>query len=219
MDMVDKKVSEEIARKIEGILSKSGYTFSISNIIPYSDTVRILLDVKVGEGVPVAAITAADSYAKSGGLAFKGHFIGSVWKVKCSYYTVADYVPRRKRYPVSLRREDGRLVKASILFLARGEQVYVPDEKDFIKWFTLDPDSDAILESDAEICDKVQAYMERVYPGDDGQKFFSLVDEMNERGVAHKWAGLAYSYLFERSYSVYRAYAVMEEDYKNTLRK
>ena len=92
--------------------------------------------------------------------------------------------------------------------------------EDFIKWFTLDPDSDAILESDAEICDRVQSYLENNYPIEDGDKFFTLVDKFNEKGIANKWAKRAYELLFkEAPGTMEHAYLGLKVLYKEETRE
>lgn len=154
-------------------------------------------------------------------LELEGHLIGSTWSIKGNTYVVTGYNTKRRSYPVSLKRADGQLSKAPILFLACGTQITTPTLDEFTKWFTMDPDSDAILEADAEICDRVQSYLESNYPVEDGDKFFHLVDMFNEKGIAtKKWAKRAYELLFkEAPATMMSAYLGMKVVYKEATRK
>lgn len=198
----------EISQKVQEVLSdffKSGdYEFLINGGNFTADKVKLNLEVRMknSDGTIVvsdASHSIADSAARSVGLKFVGHIIGSSWNFKGNVYTVIGYNAKRRTYPVSLKRKDGRLSKSSFTFLAWGTQIIQPTLEDFIKWFTMDPDSDAILESDAEICDRVQNYLENNYPAKDGDEFFNLVDNLNERGIAKKWAKRAYELLFKEA--------------------
>ena len=106
------------------------------------------------------------------------------------------------------------------MFLAQGIQVTKPTLENFVKWFTLDPDSDAILETDAEICDGVQSYLQNNYPADITYKFCNLVDNFNEKGIAKKWAKRAYELLFkEAPATMEHAYLGLKVIYKEQTKK
>lgn len=218
----------EISQKVQEVLSdffKSGdYEFLIDGGNFSADKVKLNLVVRMKNSdgtimVSDASHTIADSAASRAGLKLVGHLIGSTWNVKGKIYTVTGYNTKRRSYPVSLKRADGLLSKAPVMFLAQGTQITQPTLEDFTKWFTLDPDSDAILESDAEICDRVQDYLESNYPVEDGDKFFNLVDKFNEAGIANKWAKRAYELLFkEAPATMEHAYLGLKVIYKEETR-
>lgn len=218
----------EISQKIQEVLSDyfkcSDYELTIDGGNFSADKVKLNLEVRMknSDGTIVVSDyshSISDSAASRAGLKLEGHLIGSTWNVKGNIYTVTGYNTKRRSYPVSLKREDGRLSKAPVTFLAQGTQVTKPTLEDFTKWFTLDPDSDAILESDVEICDRVQGYLENNYPIEDGDKFFSLVDKFNEKGIANKWAKRAYELLFkEAPGTMEHAYLGLKVLYKEETR-
>lgn len=219
----------EISQKIQEVLSDyfktADYEFTLNGGNFSADKVKLNLEVRMknADGTIVVSDTShsiADSAASLKGLKLEGHLIGSMWEVKGNVYTVTGYNTKRRSYPVSLKRADGQLSKSPILFLACGTQIVTPTLEEFTKWFTMDPDSDAILESDAEICDKVQNYLENRYPVEDGDKFFALVDKFNEKGIAKKkWAKRAYELLFmESPATMASAYLGMKVVYKEEMR-
>lgn len=218
----------EISQKIQEVLSdyfKSGdYELTINGGNFSADKVKLNLEVRMknSDGTIVVSDTShsiADSAANRAGLKFEGHLIGSTWNVKGNIYVVTGYNTKRRSYPVSLKRTDGRLSKAPVMFLSQGTQITRPTLEDFTKWFTMDPDSDAILESDAEICDRVQSYLENNYPIEDGDKFFNLVDNFNDKGIAKKWAKRAYELLFkEAPATMEHAYLGLKVIYKEETR-
>lgn len=218
----------EISQKIQEVLSEYckgwDYELTINGGNFSADKVKLNLEIRMknSDGTIVVSDVShsiADSAASRAGLKLAGHLIGSTWNVKGNVYVVTGYNAKRRSYPVSLKREDGRLSKAPVMFLAQGTQVTKPTLEDFTKWFTLDPDSDAILESDVEICDRVQGYLENNYPIEDGDKFFTLVDKFNELGIAKKWAKRAYELLFkEAPATMEHAYLGLKVIYKEETR-
>lgn len=224
MEKFNRSMAREISQKVQEALSemfKTGnfeYTINGGNFT--DDKLKLNLEVRIknSNGTIVVSDTShsiADSAANGAGLKFEGHLIGSTWNVKGNIYVVTGYNTKRRSYPVSLKRTDGRLSKAPVMFLSQGTQITRPTLEDFTKWFTMDPDSDAILESDAEICDRVQAYMENNYPVEAGDKFFSLVDKFNEKGIAKKWAKRGYELLFKECLSIETAYLGLKVLYKD----
>lgn len=219
----------EISQRIQEVLSEfskcGDYEYTINGGNFSADKAKLNLEVRIknSDGTIVVSDyshSIADSAASSSGLKFEGHLIGSTWNVMGDTYTVTGYNTKRRSYPVSLKREDGRLSKAPVMFLAQGTQVTKPTLEDFTKWFTLDPDSDAILESDVEICDRVQSYLENNYPIEDGDKFFNLVDKFNELDIAKKWAKRAYELLFkEASATMEHAYLGLKVIYKDVTKE
>lgn len=225
----NRSMVRDLSQKIQEILNEQlnglGYDFTLNGGNFSSDKLKINLEVrlKTDDGSLVVSESShriADGAASRSGVKFEGHLIGSKWKVKGSIYEVVGYVTKRPSYPLSLKREDGRSVKAPLGFLSMGKQLTTPSLEDFTKWFTMDPDSDAILESDAEICDKVQTYMENNYPIEEGDKFFELVDKINDLGIAERWAKRAYELLFLEApatiESAYLGLKVIYSDYTKT---
>ena len=218
----------EISQKIQEVLSEQckgwDYELTINGGNFSADKVKLNLEIRMKNSdgsivVSDVSHSIADSAASKAGLKLVGHLIGSTWNVKGNIYMVTGYNTKRRSYPVSLRRSDGRMSKAPVMFLSQGEQITVPTLEDFTKWFTLDPDSDAILESDAEICDRVQLYMENNYPVEGGDKFFALVDKFNEEGIAKRWAKRAYELLFkEAPGTIEHAYLGLKVIYKEVSR-
>lgn len=178
-----------------------------------------LLDSDGSIVISDAKHSIVDAAAKKMGIKFSGHILGSMWSIGGKSFIVRDYITKRNKYPLSMKRSDGRLVKAPLRFLATGNQIEKPTKADFFTWFTVDPDSDAVLETDAEICDNVQAYMELAYPMEDGDKFFELVDKFNEEGIAKKWANRAYELLFKEKNSMATAYLGLKVIYKETKKE
>lgn len=219
---------KEISQKVQEVLSEylktDDFEFTINGGSFTDDKVKLTLEVQLkdSDGFIVVSDTShsiADSAANRAGLKFEGHLIGSTWNVKGNIYVVTGYNTKRRSYPVSLKRTDGRLSKAPVMFLSQGTQITRPTLEDFTKWFTMDPDSDAILESDAEICDRVQLYMESTYPSEVGDQFLKLVDKFNEVGIAKKWANKTYDLLFLGSGNIEQAYIELKSAYRAHTRK
>lgn len=204
----DSSSVREISQKIQEVLSNyftSGdYEFQINGGNFSTDKIKFNLEVRMKDSDGTIVVSGlshsvADSAASREGLKFVGHLIGSVWDVKGYTYTVKEYNARRPKYPLSVKRSDGKSLRCAITLLKYGVQITSPTLEEFTKWFTLDPESDAISESDVEVCDRVQSYLENNYPVKDGDKFFALVDAFNEKGIAKKWAKRAYELLFKEA--------------------
>ena len=219
-----REISQRVQEVLSDFFTSDIYEFTINGGNFSPDKVKLNLEIRMknSDGSIVVSDSShviADSAASKVGLKFVGHLIGSIWNVKGYTYTVIGYDTKRRSYPVSLKRADGRLSKAPVMFLSQGTQITRPTLEDFTKWFTMDPDSDAILESDAEICDRVQSYLENNYPIEDGDKFFNLVDKFNEKGIAKKWAKRAYELLFkEAPATMEHAYLGLKVIYKEETR-
>lgn len=226
----NRSMSREISQKVQEVLSdyfeSADYEFTINGGSYASDKLKLNLEVRMKNAdgtIVVSEYThnTADVAAKLKGLVVEGHLIGSTWNIDDNTYIVVGYTPKRPKYPVQLKRADGQMSKSSFAFLARGKQLIIPTLEEFTKWFTMDPDSDAILESDAEICDNVQRYLDSNYPEEEGDKFYELVDKFNQFGIAHKkWAKRAYELLFkEAPATMESAYLGMKVIYKEETRK
>ena len=231
MKTFNREIATQISERVQEVLSeyfRSGdFEYAIKGGSFSADTLKLNLVVRIKneDGSTVVSDTrhkVADTAAASWGLSLAGHFIGSMWNIKGIMYTVEDYITKRRAYPVSLRRADGKMSKSSVSFLKQGTQIVVPTEEDFVKWFTMDPDSDAILESDATICDRVQAFLDFSYPVEDGDAFYELVDKFNDAGIAKRWAKRAYELLFKDGSSMKTAYLGMKviyDDYEPKKKK
>lgn len=220
----NRSMANEVAKKVQEALSDyfktSDFSFTVGSGNFNEGRIRLNLDIRMKneDGSVVVSDSensAADEAAQAAHLKVEGHLIGSRWNVQDIQYEVVGYYPRRKRYPLSVRHNDS-IKKASFAFLLRGEQVLAPTQDDFYKWFTIDPDSDAVRESDVEIIDRVQYYMENNYPVEQGAKFLSLVDKFNEKGIANKVvSNKMYQMLFVRGKSIVDAYLVLKGIYKS----
>lgn len=202
----NRSIVREISKRIQEVLPEhcKGFDFKIGRGSFTSSKIKLTLEIRMKDSDGSVMVSEnenmiADSEASRSKLKVSGHLIGSMWNIKDNVYTVVEYNTKRHKYPVLLKRMDGRLSKASLMFLSLGTQLTLPTLEEFTKWFTLDPDSDTILESDAEICDRVQSYLENNYPLEDGDKFFELVDSFNEKGLAKRWAKRAYELLFKEA--------------------
>lgn len=229
MEKFNRSMAREISQKVQEALSemfKTGnFEYTINGGTFTDDKLRLNLEVRIKneDGTMVVSEQrheVADLNASREGLKFEGHLIGSTWNIRGYTYTVMDYIPKLSKYPVSLKRSDGRMSKAGVGFLAQGVQYTIPTQEDFVKWFTVDPDSDAVKESDVEICDRVQGYLEANYPVEDGNKFFALVDKFNEKGIAKRWAKRGYGLLFkEAPGTMEHAYLGLKVIYKEATKE
>lgn len=182
--------AKELSNKIQDALSELGkeYGVSITTGNGKFDAKKFVVQLNcriLSETGEVEAAEYLHSLAngnmKSSGATVIGNVIGSVWSIKDSIYTVMDYVPKRPKYPFSLQRSDGRMSKCPTGFIKQGIQLVKPTESEFKIWFTVDPDSDAVKNSDVEICDRVNDYLGVTLPVGEGDTFFELVDAMNEK--------------------------------------
>ena len=220
---------KELSQRIQEILSEQcaewDYEITLNGGSFSADKAKLNLEIRMKDSdgsvvISDASHVIADSAASHQGLKVEGHLLGSIWNVKGHVYNVVGYDTKRPKYPVSLRGSDGRFSKTNLRFLSQGIQITLPTLEEFTKWFTMDPDSDAILESDAEICDRVQSYLENNYPIEDGDKFFALVDKFNEVGIAKKWAKRAYELLFEEApATMEHAYLGLKVIYRTETKK
>lgn len=224
MERFDRNAAKEIAQEIKKVLNErygaEKFEFSIPRGTFCDDKLSFNLVVRRKNEDGTLTVSdnthkCADMNAAREGLKFEGHLIGSIWAVNGKCYIVTDYHANRSRYPISLKCSDGTAIKANNDFLMKGIQYLAPAEREFVKWFTIDPDSDAVRESDVEICDRVQGYLECAYPAEQGDKFFGLVDKFNEKGIAKKWAKRAYELLFkEAPATIEHAYLGLKVIYK-----
>lgn len=222
---------KELSSKVLEILNTHGFGYDIRpKTQKYSADTAILsfeFKLKDSDGTifvsPVHHFSANSFVRRCSKLKFEGDIIGSMWKVDHLIYKVADVNTRRSKYPLSLVEVGHRIrqVKSPFSFLESGKQLLIPSKEHFMKWFTMDPDSDAILESDADICDNVQDYLQAMF-GDREclNDFFEVVDSLNEIGVAEKYAKRGYELLFgEPSSTLETAYLGLKTIYSELITK
>lgn len=162
----------------------------------------------------------ADFDAKVCSLKFENHFIGSTWRYNDRTYTVIGYRKGVKN-PVILKRDDKKLMKVSTMdmHIRQFMPVIKPTQKEFVRWFTINPESEEARASDVVACHKVQDYMEGTYPIESGDKFLALVDKFNDKGIAKKYAERAYNLLLgEASATIEHAYLELKAIYKEETR-
>lgn len=211
---------KELYKEVQKVLEEnlSDYSFVVTNGSYSPDRMKISLEIRMKDEDGNVVVSdernaQVDSLASSLGVHVSGHALGSVWKVRNQIYTVENINSKSYKYPFLLKRMDGKMSKASASFMKAGIQLIKPSESDFVKWFTMDPDSDAILESDAEICDNVQRYLETTYSKDESlDKFLDLVDTLNEMGIAKKCAKQSYK-VFSKE-GIEAAYIFLKSIYK-----
>lgn len=196
-----KKLGREISEKVQEILAtqlgSSDFTFTISGGRFSSDELKLNLVVKMKDEDGSIVVSEhkhfrADTDARSEGLTFEGHLIGSTWSVRGNTYEVVGYETKRPKYPLSLKDADGKRSKSAVGFLKQGYQIIAPTELQFVTWASIDPDDDAVLESDVEIYDKVQQYIDANYPGKDGDDFMEVMTAYYEAGAPKRDVKLAY---------------------------
>lgn len=216
----------EISQKVQEALSemfKTGkFEYTVNGGSFTDDKLKLNLEVRIKNEDGSIVVSdhlnnEADYRAKKDGLKFKGHILGSAWSVEGNVYKVVDYVPKRRTYPFTLERLDvKKLVRSASDFLAHGVQLTVPTEQEFYKWFTIDPDSDAVKESDVSICDRIQEYMEITYDEEMLDRFLTLAEKFYELGIAKRYAKRIYErYLTD---GLKEAYFLMKKYYKEHKR-
>ena len=224
MEKFNRKMAREISQKVEeallGMYGSGKFEYKVNGGTIYADKLRLNLEIRLKNEDGTLVVSddshrAADLYASMEGLKLEGHLIGSTWDVNGSVFTVIEYSPRRRKYPLLFKSSEGKLVKASASYLKRGTQLTAPTKEEFVIWFTVDPEEDAVKESDVEICDRVQAYLTDKYSAEDVDKYFDMVDKLNEKGTAKKYAERAYEFLIEDKNSMKTAYLDLKLLYKS----
>ena len=185
----------EITKKVKEVLSEYFKDSELDAIVKratYSDdklSLTVDFSKKDGNKTFVSDYTnkICNNAASKAGCKFVGNFIGTIWSVDSKGFLVKDYVNSRRKYPITIQKEDGTTAKCGFDFLKGRKQLMFPTASAFSVWFTLDPDSDKVRESDVEIYDNVQSFMQLFYTEEDGiEKFFDVVDKLNEKGIANK---------------------------------
>lgn len=221
MEKFNRSMAREISQKVQEALSemfKTGnFDYTVNGGSFTDDKLKLNLEVRIKneDGSLVVSDyrnSAVDSKAKMEGLKFEGHLIGSTWSIRGNIYTVTDYVTKRRASPLTLKRSDGKLSRSAIMFLSQGVQLTVPTEQDFYKWFTIDPDSDAVKESDVEICDRVSSYMEVTNAAETLDKFLALAEKFYDLKIAARYAKRIYKQYITNGTE--EAYLLMKKYYK-----
>lgn len=194
MEKFNKAIAKEISKKVQEVLSShygdDTLEFIVNGGTVYSDKFTLRLDIRIKDTTGALVIDEAkhsnvDSITKRAGLEFTGHILGSKWLVKDNLYEVVDYIRKRPKYPYQLRRCDGGISKCSVGFLKSGSQICEPTFVEFVTWCIVDPDSDAVKESDVEICDRVSDYMVATYPGDKLEVLCNYINLFSKRLIKH----------------------------------
>lgn len=189
MEKFDRAITNELIEKVQDVLRShfgdDTLEFAINGGTIRADKLKLNLEVRLKDAsgsvkVSDATHTHADEMVKRSGVEFAGHIIGSTWLIKDMMYEVVDYISKRPKYPIQLRRSDGRLSKCTPSFLKSGSQVTKPTCTEFTTWCIVDPDSDAVRESDVVICDRVSDYLESKYSGDKLDTLCEYINEMLE---------------------------------------
>ena len=161
-----KEVSDKIQTFLDKLSEEEGIKMTMNGgrFTADSFTLKIagkLLDEETGAVViSDASNSIADRAAREKGISFKApHIIGSVWNFRSSgLVNVIDYSSKNRKYPFIVKTyEDGRRLKAAASSFT--SEVVPPTREEFYKWFTIDPDDDAVSPKDEAICDRVNDYV------------------------------------------------------------
>lgn len=201
MEKFNTAIAKEISEKVQEVL-RSHYgddtlEFLVNGGSVGSDKLTLRLDIRMKDAAGALVVDEvkhinADSVVKRAGLEFKGHILGSKWLVKNNIYEVVDYIRKRPKYPIQLRRWDGAVSKCSAGFLKSGEQICKPTCTEFTTWCVIDPDSDAVKESDVEVCDRVADYMDVTYPSDKVEILCNYINNLLDMDKAEQYASYIY---------------------------
>ena len=185
-----KALNKEINEAVSKIASRKGLSIHIGRSVFTDSSATIKLEVKVlGEDgslkISDSTHALADSDARRHEVTFKDHVIGCRYRHEkdgnVTYYVVTDYDYKKRSYPFKAVREDGKEYKLSGYHLASMtfSPLKAPIFVEFRKWALIDPDSDAVLESDCVICDDVFEYLNS--SKDEAKEvFFAKVEEFCE---------------------------------------
>ena len=201
MEKFSKAIAKEISEKVQEVL-RSHYEddtleFFVNGGSLSSDKLTLHLDIRMKDAAGALVIDEekhiiADNAIKRAGLEFTGHILGSKWLVKGDIYEVVDYIGRRPKYPIRLRRCDGAISKCSMGFLKSGAQITKPTCTEFTTWCVVDPESDAVRESDVEVCDRVADYMDATYPSDKVEVLCNYINYLLDMKKAKQYASYIY---------------------------
>lgn len=201
MEKFNTVIAKEISEKVQEVL-RSHYgddtlEFLVNGGSVGSDKLTLRLDIRMKDAAGALVVYEvkhinADSVVKRAGLEFKGHILGSKWLVKDNIYEVVDYIRKRPKYPIQLRRLDGTISKCTAGFLKSGVQICKPTCTEFTIWCVVDPESDAVKESDVEVCDRVADYMDITYPSDKVEILCNYINNLLDMDKAEQYASYIY---------------------------
>lgn len=201
MEKFDKRLTTEIAEKVQEVL-RSHYgddtlEFAIQGGKFGSDKLNLNLVVRMKDSTGKVVVsdskhTIADNAVKAAGVEFTGHILGSKWSIKDEVYVVMDYITKRPKYPILLKRADGTLSKCTAKFFKSGVQLVKPTCTEFDIWCRVDPESDAVKESDVEICDRVWDWIDATYDADKVQELNDYIDGLFELHKVEKYTSFIY---------------------------
>lgn len=194
-------IAKEISKKVQEVLCShygdDTLEFLVSGGSLGPDKLTLQLDIRMKDETGTLVIDEAkhanvDSIVKRAGVEFTGHILGSKWLVKGNTYEVVDYISKRPKYPIQLRRLDGVVSKCTAGFLKSGVQICKPTCMEFTTWCVVDPDIDAVKESDVEVCDRVADYMETTYPSDKVEILCNYINNLLDMNKAEHYASYIY---------------------------
>lgn len=201
MEKFSTKIAKEISKKVQEVLrthyGDDTLEFLVNGGSLGSDKLTLKLDIRIKDAAGALVIDEvkqinADSAVKGAGLEFTGHIIGSKWFVKDNTYEVVDYIHKRPKYPIQLIRWDGAVSKCTADFLKTGVQICKPTCTEFTTWCVIDPDIDAVKESDVEVCDRVADYMDVTYPSDKVDILCNYINNLLDMNKAEHYASYIY---------------------------
>lgn len=188
MDMITRQFTKEISQKVQDALqvlaSEMGVTIETAGASFDDVTIRLKLSIRKAQENGEKMFTCkesheANAYAVAHGVKFEGDLLGSRWyNPKLGAVTVTDFKSNRPTYKYIITSPDGSHKKCPVSFFTLSEtrQLVLPIVRDFVIWCTIDPDSDAVRESDVEIYDRVDETLSLLYTGEVADRFYRLID-------------------------------------------
>lgn len=110
---------------------------------------------------------------------FTGNFLNSLWvDTDGKVFKVVEYNRKNSKYPIIFEKNGTRYKTSAWTFKTGAKQLVKPDKDAFILWCNMDPDDDCVRESDVEIWDRVQLYMENALSDSDYTAFMEAFNEI-----------------------------------------
>lgn len=182
---VIKNLTKDAEKCLTELSEKYGVDIRVDHVTysEYKCTLKVVANVKTEDGSIVVSKNIhhiANASLKDAGVPLVGDAIGSTWRIGPLAYQVVDYVPKRPKFPFTLRRTDGSLVKSTVGNFRKAEQIFKPTMAEFVVWFTMDPEDDRISKNDETTCDAVSDYMEAMLDPLEGEHFFDIINKCGE---------------------------------------
>lgn len=187
-----RELTTEIQKSLNEIGKRLGVEISLGSTTFSPDKFTTKMQVRMISETGSVVISdtthkTTDSIASRNGVSFETHFIGSIWKIMGKTYKVLEINTRRPHYPVlMLDIEADKKVKCGWSNFRVSSEICSPSAPDFVTWLLIDPDSDAVRESDVEIYDRVDEYFNIKFTEDELNNFYEPVNELDERGLLTK---------------------------------